>query len=477
MARCRAWIAIPLAVGACAPEAGSPLTLVVDSLSVPADGTSRARAVAACGALGPSSVVSFELVGPGLLSTTQVRAAGGEATVEVWAPFEDDLTAGAGTATLTARTLIDAVPLEASAPLAFTMPTGGAPALRLRASPDRVRAGGTDPITLIIEGRRLGDTTVTLTADSDVIELPALVALTGDGPLATAEVLIAAPSVPAEVTVTVNGGGAPPASATLRFVAEGEATFDLNGTFAQASYGVMQLGGLFFLDPNPQCLVAKSYSLVRMTHQGSDLTMTMEVCDLVMPDVTVVLVGASETWVEQGFIDAMNAHAPTPQPFPVGADGSFAPDLAGAPAIVIGAELADPNDPLPTEGDDPRVRDDDGDGNPGVTIHNSAQGEQYSASRTRVTSLVGQVVDSDAIDGEQSAVGESSLFNGSGGLSPEIENFPAPFHLRRVDGRNGAPNIAGRDGDAGSISCADVIAFTSELAVLAPPPRAADACE
>jgi len=36
----------------------------------------------------------------------------------------------------------------------------------------------------------------------------------------------------------------------------------------------------------------------------------------------------------------------------------------------IGVRLEDPaNDPLPTDPDDPRIADDDNDGNPGVTVH------------------------------------------------------------------------------------------------------------
>jgi len=52
----------------------------------------------------------------------------------------------------------------------------------------------------------------------------------------------------------------------------------------------------------------------------------------------------------------------------------------------IGIELADPaNDPLPTDPDDPRVVDDDGDGNPGVTAHievsEDLQGDLFIARR------------------------------------------------------------------------------------------------
>jgi hypothetical protein len=52
----------------------------------------------------------------------------------------------------------------------------------------------------------------------------------------------------------------------------------------------------------------------------------------------------------------------------------------------IGIDLEDPaNDPLPTDPDDPRITDDDGDGNPGVTsrivLTEEIQGELYLARR------------------------------------------------------------------------------------------------
>ena len=52
----------------------------------------------------------------------------------------------------------------------------------------------------------------------------------------------------------------------------------------------------------------------------------------------------------------------------------------------IGIELADPaNDPLPSDPDDPRIVDDDGDGNPGVTAHievsEDVQGDLFIARR------------------------------------------------------------------------------------------------
>jgi hypothetical protein len=61
------------------------------------------------------------------------------------------------------------------------------------------------------------------------------------------------------------------------------------------------------------------------------------------------------------------------------------------------------------------------------------------------------------------------LLNG-GGISPTVTDLPSPFAMLRVDGRNGASDIRGRDGDASSVSCADVLSFEAELKALFPAP-------
>ena len=70
---------------------------------------------------------------------------------------------------------------------------------------------------------------------------------------------------------------------------------------------------------------------------------------------------------------------------------------------VRGARLDDPErDPLPTRADDVRVVDQDGDGNPGLTVHVSAlgflRGDVYVVQRVR-TRLVGALVSADRIEG------------------------------------------------------------------------------
>ena len=292
------------------------------------------------------------------------------------------------------------------------------------------------------------------------------------------QIEIAPPATPASVEVRVSGGGAPPVVVPVRFFGEGEASFDVNGTFAQVSYSVVQIGGLIFLNPDPQCVQAPSLALVHVEQVGMELTTTAEICDMRMPDVEVHLVGTSHSSVDPSFIRAMNDAGSEVLSVVLEGDGSFSPNVTALLPSVLGAVLDDPNDPLPTDPQDPRVRDADDDGHPGVTVHNSTQGDQYTVSRSRLVALDGQVLDSDAIDGVQAAQTDSVILNGdNGGLSPVITPMPSPTHLRRVDGRNGAPNIAQRDGDASSISCADVRAYAAELMAAAPPPNTATACD
>ena len=84
----------------------------------------------------------------------------------------------------------------------------------------------------------------------------------------------------------------------------------------------------------------------------------------------------------------------------------------------IGIEFADPaNDTLPTDPNDPRTVDDDGDGNPGITVHvkvtEELQGDiyiarreifQYEVTQQKNLSLIGTVTD----NSEQLIIGASN---------------------------------------------------------------------
>lgn len=464
---------------ACAPQADTRLALSASASSVPADGLSRIHVSADLGGAAQATVLQLELAGPGLLSSTQVPVSAGRAEVDVYAPFEAELSAGDVASTLTARAQVDELAISGSVSLGFTVPTTGAPLLSARPVPDRVRAGSAEPMVLLIDGRRLTDGVVTLSADPPLPELPATLELQQNGAAFHAEIEIPAPAEPTTVRVEIAGGGAAPVEAVLHFIGEDDAAFDVSGTFAQVSYSVMKIGGLFFLDPDPQCLVAPTLSLLRQTQDGSVVSLETEVCDIQIPTVNLVWpLGASRTWVDPSFIAAINRRAGAPLVATLAGDGTLTPDAASLNVKgTLGVELGD-DEALPTDGADPRVVDHDGDGHPGVTIHNDKQGDQYTASRQWTTELLAAATSSDAVDGTQDGESESSVFNGGdGGLAPTIENFPSAWHARRVDGRNGSVNIALRDGDGASISCADVKAYAAELLAAAPGPDPERACQ
>jgi hypothetical protein len=127
-------------------------------------------------------------------------------------------------------------------------------------------------------------------------------------------------------------------------------------------------------------------------------------------------------------------------------DASAAPTRFVQPwtTEVRGARLEDPErDPLPTQADDPRVVDQDGDGKPGLTVHVSAlgilRGNVYVVQRVR-TRLVGTLVSPDRIEGvvewttEQVTLGATNpLFLGNLPNRPDTVPEHSFFILQRVD--------------------------------------------
>ncbi len=109
-----------------------------------------------------------------------------------------------------------------------------------------------------------------------------------------------------------------------------------------------------------------------------------------------------------------------------------------------GVRLEHPEtDPLPTDPNDPRVFDQDGDGKPGITVHACAlgviTGDVYVIERLR-TRIEGQVASSDRIEGqvegtvEQVILGASNaLFLGSIVSRPDPVSSHSRFVLQRMD--------------------------------------------
>lgn len=470
-------------LSSCTPAASAPtIALSAEVASAPADGLARVMLTAAVSGA-PGAVVSFEIAGPGLLGASHALVVDGAATVALFAPLENELGAQASVATTVTATLTSGAALLTSAQvITFTLPTTGAPRLSARAEPDRVLAGGGEPIRVLVDGFRLVSASVSLSTSGALGGLPSSLILDdAGGGLSHGELVIPPAATPGSVSLTLTAEGVAPVTLELRFIAEGEAAFDLNGTFAQVSYSVVEIGNLIFLNPDPQCLVAPTLSLVTIEQteeaDGTRLTMHTQVCDLTMGDVVVHFVGRSTTHVEQPFIDAINAdgHAPLSLLLAnVSAGASFAvPAEALSEPFILGANLANPRtDPLPTRADDAAQSDDDGDGAPGVTLFNSSQGEQHIAQRSFTVSMNGSIESSNVLSGASQSESESVIF-GDSPISPTVTAKSSPWFMKRVDGPDG---IAGRDGDP-ALTCADVKAYASELQALAPPPAASAACD
>ena len=127
-----------------------------------------------------------------------------------------------------------------------------------------------------------------------------------------------------------------------------------------------------------------------------------------------------------------------------------------------GVEGLSDSEDVPGEVDDPRVVDQDQDGNPGITLPvTTANGgpicEVFVAQRVRVA-LEGRVIDGrtivgDAASGTDKAIlATSTELCASGDVVPNMAGNR--FALVRIDGRDGAPEIDA-DGD-GSVQCAEL---------------------
>ena len=140
---------------------------------------------------------------------------------------------------------------------------------------------------------------------------------------------------------------------------------------------------------------------------------------------------------------------------PIGA--TFAPPAA---FVLVGAELAMPEtDPLPTMADPTGATDDDGDGNPGITIEADAvvcsgPEEAFAAIRASIA-LSGTLSDLDSIDGAADPVLEQSILGYTASClsvaaTLDVEVRPgSEFHARRV---GDAQDLD----DNGNVSCPEI---------------------
>jgi hypothetical protein len=131
-----------------------------------------------------------------------------------------------------------------------------------------------------------------------------------------------------------------------------------------------------------------------------------------------------------------------------------------------GVDLDQPDiDPIPTDPDDPQVRDSDGDGHPGVTLQVGAGCMRYQGQR-QVIKYRGSFTAPNQIDGESTGVTDIAVYGGSDDLctiAPAVTSNDAfsRFRMVRVDGRGGSFDA---DADAdGEVSCDEAMQITGQV--------------
>lgn len=171
------------------------------------------------------------------------------------------------------------------------------------------------------------------------------------------------------------------------------------GTLA-ATYG-LELTSTMKLEDTRETDPARRFSTfalrarakVTTTQDGETIKLNVKLCDVALPEVS-----GYQPELDSAFVASLAAFDVTGT---LGAEvegGEIVLETAPA-AIVLGAKLADPiANRLPAAGTDTRVRDQDQDGNPGVSIAIPGYGKIFAALRV-LLSIKSTVTTSSAISG------------------------------------------------------------------------------
>lgn len=193
------------------------------------------------------------------------------------------------------------------------------------------------------------------------------------------------------------GGGAAPDCAP---VASPEVT-DVSGRWAYRAVG-SQITRPQGLSPITTRII--SVMLFEQQQSGDAITASGTYCDHYTEDPGALV----HAVIPESYLDALE-DVTREGTFAAGSDGGRRYQLARL-YEVVGAELADVvEDELPTDPEDERIIDQDGDGHPGVTVRLNGiiDGEVYVAER-KWTELDGVAVSADRIEGKLRFVSEQS---------------------------------------------------------------------
>jgi hypothetical protein len=199
-----------------------------------------------------------------------------------------------------------------------------------------------------------------------------------------------------------------------------------------------------------------SVLLADQTQTGTDLSVTAQYCDQYNEEDPGALT----------HVTIPDAYKRTLAPFT--RTGTYAPQGDGGAAMlnlppfveVVGAHLADPaNDVLPTAATDPRVFDQDGDGNPGVTIKISGivSGDLYVVQRQK-SDLLGIATSADRVEGHYGFTSEQVIL----GSTNTLLQSAASGQQAIVDPDASASTFTMVRVSAGA-TCADIVACAATL--------------
>jgi hypothetical protein len=196
--------------------------------------------------------------------------------------------------------------------------------------------------------------------------------------------------------------------------------------------------------------------LVELEQHGATVSESRRLCDTQLSPVFGMRVRIPEVVLESiAFIDVDDGVVST-----LRAGGSY---VSSTEVALWGVDLDQPAvDPVPTEADDPRVLDSDGDGQPGVTLEVGSGCMRYQGQR-QVIKYRGSFTSPNQIDGESTGVTDIAVYGGSDDLctvAPPVTSNDAHsrFRMVRVDGRGGSFD-ADSDGD-GEVSCEEAMPVT-----------------
>ncbi|MEW5847206.1 MAG: Ig-like domain-containing protein [Myxococcota bacterium] len=440
------------------PEPSPQVAVEVEKSTLTADGVDQTTVTATFTEKVSRDVVVRFTTSAGILTASAVPLRDGKASTILVADREQDM-GDDEEKNVTLRAIVelsDNQVVTNTTLVTFRVPAFGQPLIFLEARPPAVEADGVSTVEMVATARRMAaGTPVTWTTTAGTLAgVTSQIAANPDGTFTTSmQLTAAAEPVNARVTVKDPSSGAE-AFALVSFVPAGAPQFDLTGTFAELALVRVKLSANT-LRPNPQCVLAPSILRVQFTQNDHDVTARFKTCMVTLPPVTSIA-GTVTNETPPAFLNAIpevEDHI-TLEETVLGAELHFPPSV-----VVVGAELSDPaNDPLPTDEDDSRVRDSDGDGQPGVTVINSLGGEQHIVYRNKGESR-GTIVSSNKVEGgdlgDLTALTETAVFGIGGSFLPETIGLPSVFQMVRIDGLNGSPNVD-NDGD-GELSCQEVM--------------------